>query len=252
MANRNEFTTRLPEEAIFEALTLLPEKLPLSSYSDIENYNKEIEWAGELFEGSISEIEILLMWNLLRIQQFPGFIKFYVGLDNNREFYVNSKKSYITLSSINIDAEFPNMLDGIKLCRTESRFFVFGNKSFTRPPHGFVSEYKEKSQIGNSTNRQHSKPSGTSSNCFIATAVYGSPFSSEVMQLRHFRDSFFLHCTKGRYLISLYERLSPPVAAVIEIRPWLRLVVRYTVIVPLIMVSKIIVTMKEGMKINAK
>jgi hypothetical protein len=55
--------------------------------------------------------------------------------------------------------------------------------------------------------------------CFIATAAYGSAFSSEVNALRQFRDKYLLTSGLGRAFISAYYALSPPLADCIAKRP---------------------------------
>jgi len=52
--------------------------------------------------------------------------------------------------------------------------------------------------------------------CFIATAVYGSSSSPEVMKLRRFRDEQIQHYFFGRLFIQLYYRVSPIMAEYIK------------------------------------
>lgn len=88
------------------------------------------------------------------------------------------------------------------------------------------------------------------SSCFIATAVYGTPFSPEIDCLRNFRDSVLMQSPKGRSFVSIYERASPPFAAVIAVRPWLRLLVRHALIQPLLLAIKVIAPHKEKSEIS--
>lgn len=66
----------------------------------------------------------------------------------------------------------------------------------------------------------------TSPRCFIATAAYGSDMASEVIALRRFRDSRLLPTRPGRFLVSVYYQVSPPIAAMIARHDSLRLLAR--------------------------
>ncbi len=66
----------------------------------------------------------------------------------------------------------------------------------------------------------------TKSNCFIATAVYGSDTAPEVVVLRRFRDEHLAGTYAGRKAVALYNRISPPVARYLEPRPTLRMLAR--------------------------
>ncbi|MBC7909525.1 MAG: hypothetical protein H7Y30_03430 [Pyrinomonadaceae bacterium] len=61
-----------------------------------------------------------------------------------------------------------------------------------------------------------------SSKCFIATAAFGNQDITEVIQLREFRDNFLRNSLFGRFLITIYGHLSPPVAYIIKQNNWLR------------------------------
>jgi hypothetical protein len=67
--------------------------------------------------------------------------------------------------------------------------------------------------------------------CFIATAAFGEN-TPEVERLRRFRDSVLCLSALGRGSITLYERVSPMLAATIRSRRWLRAIVRGAVIKP--------------------
>jgi len=62
--------------------------------------------------------------------------------------------------------------------------------------------------------------------CFIATAAYGTPMAEEIEILREFRDEYLLTNPVGQALVSLYYKVSPPMAEFITEHPSLRPIVR--------------------------
>jgi hypothetical protein len=62
--------------------------------------------------------------------------------------------------------------------------------------------------------------------CFIATAAYGSYLDSHVDTLRSFRDQYLETNPIGSAFVSLYYKVSPPMADFIEKHPTLKPVVR--------------------------
>lgn len=62
--------------------------------------------------------------------------------------------------------------------------------------------------------------------CFIATAAYGSSMDSHVDVLREFRDSYLMTNPVGRGLVTVYYKLSPPVAQLIDDHPSVKPIVR--------------------------
>jgi DNA-binding beta-propeller fold protein YncE len=78
--------------------------------------------------------------------------------------------------------------------------------------------------------RVYVAPSGGSgsgsSNCFIATAAYGSWLDPQVLTLRQFRDQHLLTNAIGSWFVALYYRHSPPIADYIRDREILKAIVR--------------------------
>jgi nitrate/TMAO reductase-like tetraheme cytochrome c subunit len=68
-------------------------------------------------------------------------------------------------------------------------------------------------------------PKGASE-CFIATAAYGSPFEAHVGMLRAFRERFLMGNPPGRLFVRAYYAVSPPIAHVIAGSEPLKLIVR--------------------------
>ncbi len=80
------------------------------------------------------------------------------------------------------------------------------------------------------------KTDALSSVCFIATAAYGTPTAEEINVLREFRDSVLLESTAGSQFVSLYYRLSPPIADFIARHELLRIMVRELLVDPIVWV----------------
>jgi len=52
----------------------------------------------------------------------------------------------------------------------------------------------------------------SSSDCYIATAVYGDCGHENVITFRNFRDNVLLHSTVGKSIVDMYYQISPPLA----------------------------------------
>lgn len=77
--------------------------------------------------------------------------------------------------------------------------------------------------------------------CFIATAVYGSDLAPEVIVLRNFRDQMLIRYLLGRWFVTTYYAVSPPLAVLIK-RTWvLKSIVKLCILSPLLRVIKIMV-----------
>lgn len=83
--------------------------------------------------------------------------------------------------------------------------------------------------------------------CFIATTAYGSPLMDEVFVLREFRDRYLLTNTPGRFLVTLYYSISPPLADFIAKHEGLRSVTR-TILYPAVGLSYW--ALKDPMKVG--
>lgn len=85
--------------------------------------------------------------------------------------------------------------------------------------------------MGLDPNKEANKSSG---GCFIATAVYGNELANEVIYLSRFRDDILLKRSVGRIFVSLYYRISPPIANWIERHQIMKFIIRNFVVQPLV------------------
>lgn len=67
---------------------------------------------------------------------------------------------------------------------------------------------------------------GTTDECFIATAAFGSKFDWPVALLREFRDQYLLTNSLGTAFVKFYYQKSPPIAAIIATSQPLKILVR--------------------------
>lgn len=70
--------------------------------------------------------------------------------------------------------------------------------------------------------------------CFIATAVYGSPYDKKVIVLKEFRDNFLLKKSLGRAFVNFYYIVSPPIAKQIAKSRYLREITKSILIIPVL------------------
>ena len=87
--------------------------------------------------------------------------------------------------------------------------------------------------------------SGASSGCFITTAAYGTPMEAELQTLRDFRDEYLLTNPIGQALVSLYYKVSPPIAGFITNHPSLKPMVRAELL-PAVAISTVAVKTTSG------
>ena len=74
--------------------------------------------------------------------------------------------------------------------------------------------------------------------CFIATAVYGTPTNDKIEILRKFRDQKLRQSIKGRWFISMYERFGPLAALYISQNEMRKNWARINVVEPAIKIAE--------------
>ena len=94
-----------------------------------------------------------------------------------------------------------------------------------------LNNYRE-SEIYSEARKLKDEIETSQSKCFVATAVYGSPLAPEVMVFRQYRDVRLRRNWLGCLAISVYERISPPLANWIKKRPTARYWVQRYVLTP--------------------
>lgn len=86
--------------------------------------------------------------------------------------------------------------------------------------------------------RSVSNAEAKSGPCFIATAVYGSPFAPEVEVFRRFRDETLLSSKLGALFVRIYYCCSPPFAAIVSKMQFLRSLTRLLLLNPILLLLK--------------
>lgn len=94
----------------------------------------------------------------------------------------------------------------------------------------------KKSNIHTPPQPRHSSSqnSSNSSDCFIATAVYGSEKYYNIEILQNYRDEVLLTNYLGRTFVNIYYTISPPIANLISKRPLIKKIIRVILLDPLI------------------
>jgi hypothetical protein len=78
------------------------------------------------------------------------------------------------------------------------------------------------------------------SECFIATAVFGTPLDSRIDLLRDFRDQWLSSIILGRAAVHIYYEISPPIARFARRNNVVRNVLRKTVVQPALKLAHIL------------
>ena len=90
-----------------------------------------------------------------------------------------------------------------------------------------------------------------SEECFIATAAMGSHLHPYVQSLRNFRDNILLqsrHKTSFENLLSVYYRLSPPVARSMNRYLILKIFLRYALVYPIVFVIRGVLSVFDAVR----
>ena len=162
-----------------------------------------------------SAAQITLTWNANREPTVTGY----------RVYYGTASMAYSSVIDVGnwTSCVISGLQSGVTYYFSATAYDSGGNES------GFASEISYAVPAGASPSPGPSSESGGGSGggCFIATAAYGSDMAPEVMVLRTFRDRYLLPHAPGRVFVSLYYRLSPPVAEFIRDRADLKIVTRW-------------------------
>jgi len=92
--------------------------------------------------------------------------------------------------------------------------------------------------------RRHSSSAGypyTPPVCFIATAAFGTPFTKEVKTLQEFKERYLLCNSLGKFFVSIYYKISPPIAQFIAKNESRRRITR-TLLIPVVKMAKVAVS----------
>jgi len=86
----------------------------------------------------------------------------------------------------------------------------------------------------------------SSGQCFIATASCGSVDAWEVIALRKYRDNVILLNPFGQWFVRQYYRVSPPLAGFVERNSILRMIVRYSIVMPIALLARLKMRLKRA------
>jgi len=78
------------------------------------------------------------------------------------------------------------------------------------------------------------------SDCFIATAVFGTALDPQIDILRRFRDDWLMTNPLGRVFVFTYYEISPPIARKARHSSLLRRILRHTIVNPALSITRTI------------
>ena len=84
----------------------------------------------------------------------------------------------------------------------------------------------------------------SSPGCFIATAVYESALCNEVILLKNFRDNILLKSLIGRFFVTIYYMVSPPIALLLCKHFQLKEFIRKIVLNPIVKWIQVLMEVK--------
>ncbi len=83
------------------------------------------------------------------------------------------------------------------------------------------------------------------SECFIATAVFGTPLDPQIDELREFRDGWLLNNPLGRAAVYTYYEISPSIARAAGKNEILKELLRRTVVQPALKLTRTLFGKRE-------
>lgn len=126
--------------------------------------------------------------------------------------------------------QFSTSLDGTHLCCRDA-----AGRGVVKVQQGDICDFWQQRTVL-SPNGESGEDIGNKeakSNCFIATACFGSEDCIEVMEFRHFRNQVLLCTRLGTQIVRLYYRVSPPIAVFLRQRPIIRLLTKRYLLIPM-------------------
>lgn len=186
----------------------------------------------DLAESKSSNPIILLESAILKAQCYGCWQK----PVNSRGTHGNAKKYYETALELAQTNE--------QKAEIHYKYAIFARTSFMGSKQLALENFQKAielvgadTSLGIECAKEFAKTEQKKSGCFIATAVYGSPYANEVVILKEFRDSWLLKFRLGKLFVAFYYWISPPIANQIAKSNSLKVLTKSTLIIPLIKIA---------------
>lgn len=147
----------------------------------------------------------------------------YAIADNDSEFVALARTKRAYISTVNAEGGAMLIIGGLV---SQSHFDGLHRMIMAKDP---IREVDLGGRIHDRSATPSKSPDAAKGGCFIATSVYGSSDTPEVMYLRSFRDRSLMPNLIGRLFVTSYYAISPPIARLLDRYSFTKYPVRYLI-----------------------
>lgn len=204
----------------------------LSKLSLANNYIESYPEKLPKMDFYVSLIHIDLSNN--KLTSFPEKIEKF----DYKKTTINLNDNPIDWNSVPTEIGSCHVLDNGSFAKWRFKLHIDENKILTFDYIETPEDKKRLDELKEEKLKEQKNSSGEGK-CFIATATMGSYNHPEVMELRQFRDNWILRQSWGENFVKWYYHYGEKLAKVIEPNSFLKKISYYTIVKPLVIISRI-------------